>query len=115
MNIDFTDSHGVTIAKPLDRRLDASGGADFKTRIGGRLDAGTRFLVLDLAEVEFVDSTGLSAILSVLKRVPPDGGLALAGCQKQVVELVKLTRLDRILRLFPTADEAVQALAVVSA
>jgi anti-sigma B factor antagonist len=115
MNIDLSLSRGVTIAKLLDRRLDASGGTDFKTRIGGRLDAGERFLVLDLSDVEFVDSTGLSAILSILKRVPPDGGLALAGCQKQVVELVKLTRLDRILRLFPTAQEAAQALAIVSA
>jgi len=112
MNIDFSLAHGVTLAKPLDRRLDAAGSADFKTRVGDRLDTGPHSLVLDLSTVEFVDSTGLSAILSVLKRLPPDGSLGLAGCQKQVVELLKLTRLDRVLRLFGTAEEAVQALEV---
>jgi anti-sigma B factor antagonist len=112
MNIDFTLSRGVTLAKLLDRRLDAAGAPDFKARVGARLEAGSPLLVLDLSAVEFVDSTGLSAILSAFRRLPAaGGGLALAGCRKPVVELIKLTRLDRILRLFGTADEAVEALA----
>jgi len=111
MNIDFALSSGVMLAKLLARRLDATNASDFKVRVGDRIEASPRYLVLDLAAIEFVDSTGLSAILSVLKRLPPDGVLALVGCQKPVAELIKLTRLDRILRLFATAEEAVQALA----
>jgi anti-sigma B factor antagonist len=112
MNIDFTLAHGVTIARLLDPRLDAAGAADFKARVGGRLAAGPPLLVLDLTAVELVDSTGLSAILSAFRLLPADGGaLALAGCRKPVVELIKLTRLDRVLRLFATAEEAAAALA----
>jgi anti-sigma B factor antagonist len=113
MNIDFTLSHGVTVARLLDSRLDAAGAADFKARVGGRHEAGPPLLVLDLAAVEFVDSTGLSAILSTFRRLPADGGgaLALAGCRKPVVELIKLTRLDRVLKLFDSTDQAVEALA----
>jgi anti-sigma B factor antagonist len=112
MNIDFTLSRGVTLAKLLDRRLDAAGAPDFKTRMGERIGTGLSLLVLDLTSVDFVDSTGLSAILSALKRLPPEGGvLALAGCRKPVAELIKLTRLDRVLRLFATPEEAVEALA----
>jgi anti-sigma B factor antagonist len=112
MNIDFNLSRGVTVAKLLDRRLDASGAPDFKTRVGDRIDTGVSLLVLDLSAVEFVDSTGLSAILSALKRLPPEGGiLALAGCRKPVAELIKLTRLDRVLRLFPNVEDAMEALA----
>lgn len=111
MNIDFTLSHGVTVARLLDPRLDAAGAADFKARVGSRLAAGSTLLVLDLAAVEFVDSTGLSAILSAFRRLPPEGGaLALAGCRKPVFELIKLTRLDRVLRLFDSAGAAVEAL-----
>jgi anti-sigma B factor antagonist len=113
MNIDFSLARDVTVAKLLDRRLDASGAPDFKTRVGDRIGTGVSLLVLDLSAVDFVDSTGLSAILSALKRLPPDGGiLALAGCRKPVTELIKLTRLDRVLRLFETPEEAVAALAV---
>jgi len=115
MNIDFTHSNGVTLAKLRDLRLDAAGAPDFKARVGATLDGGSGRIVLDLSAVELVDSTGLSAILSVLKRLPPDGVLALAGCRKPVTELIKLTRLDRVLRLFPTVEEAEQALAGGSA
>ena len=112
MNIDFTLQQGVTVARLLDSRLDAAGAPDFKTRVGDRLEAGPPLLVLDLAAVEFVDSTGLSAILSAFRRLPADSGsLALAGCRKQVTELIKLTRLDRVLRLFDSTDAAVAALA----
>jgi len=111
MNIDFSLDHGVALAKPLDRRLDASGAADFKSRVGSHIEGGSRCLVLDLSAVEFIDSTGLSSILSILRRLAPDGTLGLAGCTKQIVELIKLTRLDRVLRLFPNTEEAVQALA----
>lgn len=112
MNIDFNLAQGVTLARVLDRQLDAAGAPDFKARVGSRLETGPPRLVLDLSAVELVDSTGLSAILSAFRRLPPNGGrLALAGCRKPVVELIKLTRLDRILRLFDTAEEAVEALA----
>ncbi len=114
MNIDFSLSHGVTLAKVLDRRLDAAGAPDFKTRLGNHIETGLSLLVLDLSAVEFVDSTGLSAILSALRRLPSESGvLALAGCRKPVAELIKLTRLDRVLRLFATPDEAIEALAAI--
>jgi anti-sigma B factor antagonist len=112
MNIDFDVKNGVTLARLHDRSFDAAGANDFKERVGRRIDEGGHHLVVDLAGVEFVDSTGLSALLSMLKRLPPDGALALAGSRPPVVELMKLTRLDRVLRLFPTVESAVEALAV---
>ncbi len=110
MNIDFSLARGVTLAKVLDRRLDAAGAADFKGRVGDRAAGCPACLVVDLSAVDLIDSTGLSALLSVLKRMPPEGGMALAGCRRPVTDLIKLTRLDRVLRLFPTTEEAVQEL-----
>ncbi|HZF09397.1 MAG TPA: STAS domain-containing protein [Thermoanaerobaculia bacterium] len=112
MNIDFDITRGVTVAKLHERRLDAAGAPDLKSRIGRRIAEGERLIVLDMTPVEFVDSTGLSAILSALKGVAPDGKLALAGCRPVVLELLKLTRLDRILQHFPTAEEATQSIAI---
>jgi anti-sigma B factor antagonist len=111
VNIDFRKSGDVVVARLLERRFDAHGTADFKARVGEQLDRGERKLVLDLGEVEFVDSSGLGAILSVVRRMSGSGSLVLSDCRPGVLELMKLTRLDRVFHLVPTSEAAVKALA----
>ena len=106
MNIEMEAQSQVLVARVRDARIDANAAADLKAKLIERVDQGSHRIVLDLTAVQFVDSTGLGAMLSVLKRLPPAGGLALAGCQGPVAELVKLTRLDRVFRMFPTVSEA---------
>lgn len=110
MNISFANRGGVTIATLQERRLDAATATDFKERVAARIETGVQRLILDLTSVEFVDSTGLSAILSLLKRVSPSGALALAGCRPPVIELLKLTRLDRVVGLYAGTEAAVRGL-----
>jgi anti-sigma B factor antagonist len=69
----------------------------------------TRF-VIDLSGVEFIDSTGLGALVAVLK-VSGRGGMVVAGAQDSVVTLFKLTRMDKVFRMFPSSKEAAAALA----
>jgi anti-sigma B factor antagonist len=66
--------------------------------------------VLDLSGVEFVDSSGLGAIVSCLKRLGPRGSLAIAGAQGSVQRLFTLTRMDRVFPLHETVDAAVDSL-----
>ncbi|WP_152190372.1 STAS domain-containing protein [Georgenia satyanarayanai] len=67
------------------------------------LGAGPPRLVLDLGEVGFVDSSGLGALISALKRARQAGGdLRIAAVTEQVRTVLKLTNLDRVLR--PYAD-----------
>ena len=111
MNIEFRKTGEVVVARVIDRRFDAHGAADFKARVGEHLDRGERKLVLDLGEVDFVDSSGLGAILSVVRRMSGTGSLMLSDCRPGVLELMKLTRLDRVFQIVGTADEAVKLLA----
>jgi anti-sigma B factor antagonist len=94
------------------RRVDAAAAPGLKTKVSERFDQGSRKVVLDLADVQFMDSTGLGTLLSLVKRVPPGGSLALCGCGAAVMELMKLTRLDRVFQVFPDAAAATLALAV---
>jgi anti-sigma B factor antagonist len=65
-------------------------------------------VVLDLTGVDFLDSTGLGVIVSVLKRTRTHGGdLRLVGRQDNLVSLFQLTGLDRTLPLFGSVDEAI--------
>jgi anti-sigma B factor antagonist len=67
-------------------------------------------IVLDLSQVDFVDSIGLGVIVSVLKRVRGRGGeLVLVGAIPRVRALFELTRLDEILELHDRLDDAVTA------
>jgi anti-sigma B factor antagonist len=74
---------------------------------------GEHRLVLDLAAVEFMDSSGLRAVLHVQRELAdaPDGGMAILGATEPVRKLLKLTGLERHLRVLDTLEQAETALA----
>ena len=112
MNIEFKDVRGVLVARVLDRRIDAHAAPDLKAQVGAQMDAGKGRVVLDLSEVELVDSTGLGAILFLYKKAPrPGGGFVLCGCRAAVLDLMKLTRMERVFKFLPTEAEAVASIA----
>jgi anti-sigma B factor antagonist len=94
----------------LESRLGADKAAAFKEAVGLRLAAGPVSLILDLAKVNFVDSTGLGAILGLLKRMPHGSDLAICGTTSSVSKMFKLTRMDRVFTICATVEDAVSAL-----
>lgn len=69
---------------------------------------GVRNLVLDLTNVKFVDSSGLSAILTGHRLYKQNGCFIIAGkLQPMVVKLIEISRLETILVMIPTVSEAV--------
>jgi anti-sigma B factor antagonist len=68
------------------------------------------FVVVDMAAVHFIDSTGLSTLVNAMKRARAVGGdLKLAGLQQPVRMIFEMTRLDRVFDIFNHTDDAVQA------
>jgi anti-sigma B factor antagonist len=69
-------------------------------------------VVLDLTAVPRVDSGGLGKIVNSLSRIRmASGTMHLAGVNDTVVGLFKMTKVDRIVKMFPTAREAAQDIA----
>ncbi len=67
-------------------------------------------LVLDLAQVSYVDSGGLGALVGVLTSTRAAGGdLRLAGPNERVSRVLKTTHLDRVFHIHATAEEAAKA------
>lgn len=67
-------------------------------------------VVVDLAQVSFMDSTGLGALVGCLRQVNARGGeLRLAAATPRVVKVFEITDLTRVLPLYPSLDEAVAA------
>ena len=88
-------------------RLNAVTAPAAKARIQELVGKGQVELVCDLTEVSFLDSSGLSALVSGLKATRERGGfLKLAGLNEQVAKIFKLTMLDRVFELYPSVEAA---------
>ena len=100
----------ILLVKPAEKRIDASAATDFKGKMIDRINAGNKRIVLDLAGVDFIDSSGLGAIVSSLKAIGNDGDLAICRINETVMTLFRLTRMNRVFQIFSTEEEAVKSL-----
>ena len=65
--------------------------------------------MVDLTNVDFVDSAGLGQLVSALKLcVHHNGNLMLVGVNDSITDLLKITKLDTVFRIYNTVDEAVE-------
>lgn len=106
MKLDVSEIGGDLLVRVLDDRIDAAAAIQFRDAMRSATEAGHRRVVLDLARVTFVDSSGLGAIISAMKHLGGDRTLELAGLQPAVVKVFRLTRLDEIVKIHPDAASA---------
>ena len=104
MQIDTEENAGILIARVTEARIDASVAIRFKDTMR-RIVVGTRSqrIVLDLGQVDFLDSSGLGAIVSVMKLLPSGQRLELAALTGNVAKVLRLTRMDTIFPILATA------------
>jgi anti-sigma B factor antagonist len=108
MEIPVDSMDGVTVAVLPVEELDASNAGDFKRDVGPLLEANAK-LVFDLSRVRFVDSSGLGAFISCLRKLNAKGGdLKLCGMSKQVRAVFELVRMHRVFDICGTREEAVR-------
>jgi anti-sigma B factor antagonist len=101
----------LTVIKPLERRLDADSSRDFKEQMAEIIRQGQNQILLNLAEVQFIDSSGLGTLLSLVRQLGEQGNLMLCGVAGSVMSLLRLTRLNRVFQIYADEAAAVAALA----
>ncbi|MBO1753089.1 STAS domain-containing protein [Actinotalea sp. BY-33] len=91
-------------------RLTMGAATTLKTAIDGTVADGHHLLVIDLGETEFLDSSGLGALVGGLRVARAAGGdLRLARVGTQVRTVLELTTMDRVLTPYVTVDDAFAA------
>ncbi|HEJ83619.1 MAG TPA: anti-sigma factor antagonist [Desulfobacteraceae bacterium] len=110
MQMESEQQGDILVVIPMEPRLDAAQATDFKSAIVDRINDGHTRILLDLSHVDFMDSSGLGAMVSILKTIGRDGDLLLCGLGNTVESLFKLTRMNRVFRIFSTREEALQAI-----
>lgn len=99
----------VRIVPPFER-LDAAAAPQFKSDLDANLPKGSQRVLLDLSNVDFVDSTGLGALVGLLKRLGGSGRIAVVGVKPAVRRLFQLTRLEELFNLSDSEEDAMNAL-----
>lgn len=92
--------------------LDLSTAPQLRARLFTAIREGASGLIVDLDECPFIDSTGLGVLCHAARRMRgPDGrsAVAVVSGQQQVERVFRLTRVDTLVPLFSSADEALAA------
>jgi anti-sigma B factor antagonist len=97
MQIETRMDGEVLYLTPLEQRVEARLAAAFRSALVDRIDAGARQITIDLHRVHYIDSAGIGALVSALKRIGPHGELCIANPRPAVRCLLELTRLDRVI------------------
>lgn len=88
--------------------LDAFSEPAFRKQIGKCIDEGPSNIILDLSAIEFVDSSGLGALVQLVKKAQNSEGSLQIVSNARVTQTVKLVRLEKFLSLRNSIDEAVE-------
>ena len=106
MNLNLGKINNFTVLAIADERIDAHNSAELKEYILQAIDSGETNIVVQLAQVRFIDSSGLGALLAGYKHMQAKSGqFALANIQPQVMSMFEITRLNRVFDIYADVHE----------
>ncbi|MGH1369810.1 MAG: STAS domain-containing protein [Maritimibacter sp.] len=111
MDLTFNDVDGTRVISVAESRIDAAGAIQFKDNMRELTEAGPDRVVLDLSKVDFLDSSGLGAVVAAMKQAGPEKNLELAGLTPTVAKVFRLTRMDGVFSIHASVEAALARLA----
>jgi len=108
INFEFTVKDNIGLFKLNENRFNASIAGLVKAEFTILLSDEINKFVVDMSEVEYCDSSGLSALLLAFRILQAeDGGIKIASPQKSVRTLIEISQLDKILPIYNSVEEAI--------
>ena len=115
MKTEVTKKEGIIIFA-VSGRMDLASGAKLKEEIKAHSDQQLVSIHLNLQEVEFINSSGLGALVSIMKEIRLlKGRLTLSNLAGYVQEIFDITQLSHIFEIFNTEEEALNSYQSVTA
>lgn len=109
MDITTRQEGQATVISVGDSRIDAAVAIEFKEAVRQAADGAGSPVILDLSSVGFLDSSGLGAVVTVMKLLAPDRKLELAALTPPVAKVFRLTRMDSIFTIHDHVPRTVRA------
>jgi anti-sigma B factor antagonist len=109
MNLELNSVDNVTLIKILGR-VDTHSVKRLRQQLVQTVEGAGKNVILDLAGVDFIDSSGLATIVHGMKQCRDKGGdLRLCKPPQAVRMVLELTRLDKALEIFPNQEGALHS------
>jgi len=101
---------GIRTVVGVGGEIDVYTAPKLREQIVKLVDDGRYHLVIDMEDVEFLDSTGLGVLVGGLKRARAhDGSLRLVCTQERILKIFRITGLTKVFPIYATVDEALAA------
>ncbi len=111
MDVVVTSRDDNTVLE-LSGRLDLNSSSQLKGQVKELLAEGETNLVLDMSDVNFINSSGLGTLVSILKDVRMvKGRMVVCNLAQYVQEIFEITQLSHIFDIYPSVKEATQSFA----
>lgn len=112
MNITEDSIGGVTVLR-TQGRIDSGNASDFEAHLVRAVGEGKARLVVDMAQLTYISSAGLRALLIAAKKARPNGGrIALSAMAAHIREVFDLSGFSSLFEIHPDEAAAVAALTV---
>lgn len=99
-----------TLLRLNEEKLDSNIAPQLKSEMVTLHAEGVRNIILDLSEVKYTDSSGLSALLVGNRILQEDNGIfILSRLSEHTMKLIKISQLDSVLNILPTVEEGIDA------
>jgi anti-sigma B factor antagonist len=90
-------------------RLDSSSTTELEQRVTICLDQGSKNLVLDFSELDYINSAGLRILVMGYQRLLPLGGqVMVCGARDYIAEIFDISGYNRIFLMYPDLDQAIK-------
>lgn len=108
MNLETYHQGEIIVIRVTDDRIDAASAIQFKERMREIVSTPSARVVLDMSNVGFLDSSGLGAVVAVMKALGPVRRLELSGLTATVEKVFRLTRMDSVFIIHKSLPEGLR-------
>jgi anti-sigma B factor antagonist len=110
MKLNSREQDGVVVLEPKGKIMGGPDATALKESIRDYVNADKKRVVIDLKEVDWMNSTGLGIMISCLKTVKESGGeLRLSNVTDKIKSLLTITKLVTVFDTYDSTDEAISA------
>ncbi len=109
LNARVREMGGIPVVE-LEGEIDLSTSPVFKETVYGVIESGNKDVIIDLNELEFMDSTGLGVLVAALKKTSYQGGSIRLICNKRnILKVFTITGLDKVFSIYDNLQRCLQA------
>ncbi|MGE4505998.1 MAG: STAS domain-containing protein [Desulfovibrionaceae bacterium] len=110
MNVKENMENGISVVT-VSGRLDNDGVEELEHKVTERLETGTKRLVFDFSDLEYINSSGLRVLVMAYQRLHTSGGrVGVCGLRDYILEIFEISGYDRLFALYPAKDAALDEL-----